>query len=84
MYIVVSHSGRAGNAYFKNLYKVKLSDNIYIYNKNEKISYKVSQIYSINKKDDFGIKETFKNKLILITCLNREKYLIVECERQNA
>lgn len=83
MLILVSHSGNNDNAYFRNLKYLNIGESVYIYLNDNKYLYKVSKIYSINKKDDFGINDSFKNKLVLITCLDREKYLILECQRQN-
>ena len=84
MLILVSHSGNGDNAYFKNLKYLEIGNIINIYFDNKKDVYIVSKIYSIKKTKDFGISEKFKNKLILITCLNKDHYLVVECQRQNS
>lgn len=76
--ILVSHSGNASNAYFKNLYKLKLNDEVILYYNDRKLIYKVNKIYSNPKNDVFSINKKHKNKLILITCLNRKEYLILE------
>lgn len=77
--ILVSHSGNASNAYFKNVYKLTFNDEVYIYYNSGKITYKVNKIYTKPKEEMFSINQSDQNKLILITCLNREKYLITEC-----
>lgn len=81
MYILVSHSGNGDNAYFKNLKQLKIGDNVILYIKNDNKKYKVNNIYSIKKSIDFSINKNLKNKLVLITCLDRNNYLIIECQR---
>ena len=83
MLILVSHSGSADNAYFRNLKYLIIGDLVYINYDNKKEVYKVDKIYNLNKKENFGIKKSFQEKLVLITCLNKKEYLIVECQRQN-
>lgn len=77
--ILVSHSGSASNAYFKDIYKLTFNDEVFIYYNNKKLVYEVSRVYTKYKQDVFSINESDYNKLILITCLNKEKYLITEC-----
>ncbi len=77
--VLVSHSGNASNAYFKDLYKLYFDDSVIIYYNKQKIEYKVNRIYRHNKNQKFRLKQNDENKLILITCLNKENYLIIEC-----
>lgn len=77
--VLVSHSGNASNAYFKNLHKLKLNNEVIIYYNDRKYIYKVNKIYSNTKNSTFSINKNHKDKLILITCLNRKEYLILEC-----
>lgn len=77
--VLVSHSGNAFNAYFNDLYKLYFDDSVIIYYNKQKIEYKVKRIYRHNKNKNFHLKQNDENKLILITCLNKEKYLIIEC-----
>lgn len=77
--VLVSHSGNAVNAYFKNLYKLYFDDSIIIYYNKQKIEYKVKRIYRYDKRGKFSLNQNDKKKLILITCLNKENYLIIEC-----
>lgn len=77
--VLVSHSGNAANAYFKDLYKLYFDDSVIIYYNKQKIEYKVNRIYRYDKKKKFSLNQNDKKKLILITCLNKENYLIIEC-----
>lgn len=77
--VLVSHSGNATNAYFKDLYKLYFDDSIIIYYNKQKIEYKVNRIYRYDKKKKFSLSQNDRKKLILITCLNKENYLIIEC-----
>lgn len=77
--VLVSHSGNATNAYFKDLYKLYFDDSIIIYYDKQKIEYKVNRIYRYDKNEKFSLSQNDKKKLILITCLNKENYLIIEC-----
>ena len=45
--IIVGHSGAPSNAYFKDLYKLRKNDLIYLYYNDVKYIYQVSEIYDI-------------------------------------
>lgn len=78
--LLAAHSGNSDNAYFKNLYKLKYNDSVNIYYNKNLYKYEVNNIYVINKSDDFFIKKFNKKTLILITCLDNYKYLIIESQ----
>lgn len=78
--MLAAHSGTASNAYFKNLHNLNLNDKIKIYYNGLIYQYEIKNIYSKDKKDDFYQKKYDKKMLILITCLNDYKYLIIEAE----
>ncbi len=78
--LLAAHSGNADNAYFKNLYKLKYNDLINIYYNKNLYKYKVNNIYVISKNDDFFVKDFNKKTLILITCFDNNKYLIIESQ----
>ena len=78
--LLAAHSGNSDNAYFKNLYKLKYNDSVNIYYNKNLYNYEVNNIYVINKSDDFFIKKFNKKTLILITCLDNYKYLIIESQ----
>lgn len=78
--LLAAHSGNADNAYFKNLYKLKYNDLINVYYNKNLYKYKVNNIYVISKNDDFFVKDFNKKTLILITCFDNYKYLIIESQ----
>lgn len=67
--ILAAHSGNCSMCYFDNLYKLKLSDMAYIYYNNIKYSYKIVNIYEVEKDGTVTIYRDYdKNTLTLITC----------------
>ena len=48
-FILAAHSGTNDNAYFNNLYLLKLTDIIFIHYENYIYTYSVNNIYYINK-----------------------------------
>ena len=66
--ILASHSGNKGNAYFKDLYKLKLKDNITIYYQNKVYKYVIEEIEEQNKTGNLYLKEDLNERIILITC----------------
>ena len=79
--IIVAHSGNNYNAYFKDLNKLNISDKVILYKENLKYIYKVNSIFYYDKNIAFALKKEYSDKLLLITCLNKKKYLIVECSK---
>lgn len=65
--VLASHSGNANNAYFKNLYKLKVNDKVIFYHNNKKNNYIVKEIKTKLKKDKLSF-ENIDNQLILVTC----------------
>lgn len=72
-FILAAHSGTNDNAYFNNLYLLKLTDIIFIHYENYIYTYSVNNIYYINKTGYLKISNDLKNKLILITCSRKYK-----------
>ena len=69
VFILAAHSGNSAISYFKNLYKIKEHENIYVYNGNYKYNYELSNIYTIEKNGTLQIKRNpKKTTLILVTC----------------
>ena len=66
--ILASHSGNKGNAYFKDLYKLKLKDDITIYYQNKVYKYIIEEIEEQNKTGNLYLKEDLNERIILITC----------------
>ena len=67
--ILASHSGTSSISYFKNLYKLNLSDIASVYYKDYVYHYKIVDIYKVLKTGSLEIKRNKdKNVLTLITC----------------
>lgn len=80
--ILAGHSGNARISYFKHLDRLSLNDMIFIdYNK-KTYSYKVVNIYDIEKNGKAKIiRDNNRNTLTLITCKhNTNKQIIIICE----
>ena len=76
--ILASHSGNSRASYFNNINKLALNDHIYIYYDNIKYTYKIINIYSIEKNGYLNINNDKNNTLTLITCKKRtNKQLII-------
>lgn len=77
-FILAGHSGSGTFSHFKNLYKLSLNDNVYVYYSGYKYSYKVVNIYDVKKTGKVEIKRaTNKTYLVLITCRDGTDYQIV-------
>lgn len=80
--ILAAHSGDAGISYFRNLDKLEIDDKATIDYKNKTYTYKVVNIYDINKNGKVEIKRNIsKTTLTLITCKhNTEKQIVTILE----
>lgn len=68
-FILASHSGTSKQAFFKNVYKLDIGDEIYVYYKNKKYVYKIVDKYEPKKTGKVNIKRDInKSTLTLITC----------------
>lgn len=73
-FILAGHSGDSKISYFKNLYKLSLSDNAYVTYKGYTYVYSIVDIYKVEKKRAFSVYRDFdKNTLTLITCTRNDK-----------
>ena len=81
-FILAGHSGSGRVAYFRNLNKLTIGDISYIYYGGIKYTYKVSNIYDIEKTGTASIiRNREKTTLTLITCRhNTNKQIIVISE----
>lgn len=67
--ILMAHSGDAYISYFENLYKLAVGDMAYITHKGTKYSYKIVNIYNVEKNGKVTIYRNYdKTTLTLITC----------------
>ena len=68
-FILASHSGNSYISYFKNLYKLEVGDQAYIYYNNIKYTYQIVNIYNVEKTGKVAIYRNSKATcLTLITC----------------
>lgn len=73
-FILYAHSGNSRIAYFNDLYKINLSDDLYVYYNGIKYHYKVFDKYNIDKTGKAYVINSNINKYItLITCNQQEK-----------
>jgi LPXTG-site transpeptidase (sortase) family protein len=77
--ILVSHSGNASISYFKNLDKLTLDDLIYLDFNSKTYTYKIFNIYDVEKTGELSIKKELKDSTItLITCRhNTNKQIVI-------
>ncbi len=82
--ILAGHSGTGRTAFFNNLIELEKEDVVNIYYNNYKYSYKVTNMYSINKTGKISLNiSNSKSRLILITCdmNDKTKQLVFICEQ---
>lgn len=76
--IIAGHSGNRSNSYFKNLYKLKNKDKIYLYYNNIKYIYEVTDRYDIIKNGTMALEPNHNKKtLTLVTCKSSNKQLVI-------
>ena len=82
--ILIAHSGSASYSFFKNLYKLNLSDLIKIEYKGKTYNYKIVDIYDIEKTGKASIKRNHtKSTITLITCRhNTNRQIVIIGEMQ--
>lgn len=67
--ILAAHSGNCSICFFDRLYNLSLNDKAYVYYNNIKYSYKIVNIYEVEKDGTVAIYRDYsKNTLTLITC----------------
>ena len=80
---LIAHSGTSKKSFFKRLNKLNKKDIAYLFYKEKKYKYEVSNIYEIEKDNNIILKTDNVNNLFLITCSqnNKSNYLIVELKK---
>lgn len=78
--ILAAHSGSGYKAFFKNLHKLEIDDLASIYYAGKKYNYIVTDIFTELKDGDIELPKD-NNLLILTTCYNKEKQLVVILEK---
>lgn len=80
---LIAHSGTSKKSFFKRINKLNKKDIAYLFYKEKKYKYEVSNIYEIEKDNNIILKTDNVNNLFLITCSqnNKSNYLIVELKK---
>ncbi|MCI8778295.1 MAG: sortase [Bacilli bacterium] len=76
--ILAAHSGNSIYSYFRNLSKLSLNDMLIIYYEGKRYIYKINNIYQMKKTIDLKLLDIKNNKIVLVTCLDDDTYLIIE------
>lgn len=77
-FILAAHNGLSKIAYFHNLDKLEIGDEVQIKYNNKKYTYIISKIYDVLKTGQIAIKRDKNKKTItLITCKGEAKQLVV-------
>lgn len=71
--VIAGHSGSGRVAFFRNLYKLKENDQIYIYYENIKYIYQIQKYYEETKDGDISIDKNSESTLVLTTCSQTDK-----------
>lgn len=81
--VLAAHSGNSKISYFKNLDKLNIGDNIYIYYNQTKYTYKINNYQEIKKGSSLYVDKT-KSQLLLITCKKNSKdiQLVFEAKQE--
>lgn len=73
-FILYAHSGNSSIAYFKNLNKVEINDDIYVYYNGTKYHYEIYDKYDIQKTGKAKVVSSYSyNYITLITCNQSKK-----------
>lgn len=76
--ILVAHSGNSNVSFFKNLDKLEILDNVYLYYNNTVYQYEIYDKYEIEKIGSVKINKNINSKTItMITCLDNTNKQIV-------
>ena len=82
--IIAGHNGGKKEVYFKNLYKVKIGDIIYLTYHKKSYRYEITNIYTVPKTGEVEvIRDSSKSSITLITCHGSNQQLIVIGEQKN-
>lgn len=78
---IAAHSGTGKLAYFKDLDKLEINDEIILIYKNKEYKYEVKEIWEEDKNGYIHVKKEKKKQLILTTCspTKNNKQLIINC-----
>lgn len=73
--MIAGHSGNYNNSYFRNLYLLKIDDEITVHYNNKNYIYKIEKIYNEPKIGKVRIlRNTSRTTLTLVTCTKDDEY----------
>ena len=75
--LLAAHSGNSYRAFFNNLKKLEMNDNVYFYYKGIKYIYEVVNKYEIKKTGKFELNQSNNSDITLISCISGTKKQIV-------
>lgn len=82
--IIAGHSGFGEVAYFKNLYKLKLGDEIYLTYDKKKYTYKIIDMYKVLKTGKVEVvRDSNSQTITLITCYGNKEQLVIIGEQKS-
>ncbi len=83
--IIAGHSGNGSNAFFKDLYKLKLNSEIKLYYNNKTYTYLIKEIEYQAKTGTLYLKNAYPDMLTLVTCTenNNKTQTIYYAELKN-
>lgn len=79
-FILASHSGSSRVAFFDRIDELEKDDNIYVYYKNQKYIYKVTDYYKQNKNGTIKIRKNKNDRVVVLTTCshsNKEQLIYV-------
>ena len=85
-FILYAHSGNSKIAYFRNLNKLNVNDEVFVYYEGLKYSYQIINKYEIEKTGKMEVIRDSKRKLItMVTCIsNTNKQVVLIGEQINS
>lgn len=72
--IIAGHSGNGKNAYFRDLYKVKMGSDIKLYYNGYLYTYEICEIELQDKTGTLYLNRNYQDMITLITCTKNDKY----------
>lgn len=82
--IIAGHSGFGDIAYFKNLYRLKLGDNIFLTYNNKQYRYQIVDMYKVPKTGKIElVRDSNKKTITLITCYGNKEQLVIIGEQKS-
>ncbi|MBQ8131751.1 MAG: sortase [Bacilli bacterium] len=86
IFFLAAHSGTGPYAYFKNLNKVRINEEIILKYEDKEYKYTIKEMWETDKDGDIEVQKGKENQLILTTCspTNKEKQLVINCIKKES